>query len=46
MDESFSPIVVDCRDPDLAEDDRPVGGHCAGDQDEVLFEVEVRQVVV
>ena len=42
VDESFALIVVDCRDPDLPKDDRPVRGRCAGDEDEVFPEVEPR----
>ena len=42
VDESFALIVVYCRDPDLAKDDRPVCGHCTGDEDEVSAEAEAR----
>jgi len=42
VDESFALIVVDCRDPDLSKDDRPVCGRCAGDEDEVFAETEPR----
>ena len=40
--ESFALIVVDCRDPDLAKDDRPVRRRCTGDEDEVFSETEIR----
>ena len=46
MDEPFTLIVINSRDPDLSEDDRPVCGQCAGDKDEVLLEAEVRQLTV
>jgi len=42
VDESSAMIVVDCRDPDLSEDDRPVRGLCARDKDEVFANVELR----
>lgn len=46
VDESYTLIVVYCRDPDLSEDDRPVCGRCAGDKDEVSTDVKVRYFVV
>jgi len=46
MDEPSTLIVIDSRDSDLSEDDRPVCGRCAGDEDEVLIEAEVRQLTV
>jgi len=46
VDEPFTLIVIDSRDPDLSEDDRPVCGRCAGNEDEVLVEAEVRQLTV
>ena len=46
MYESFALIVVDCRDPDPSKDDRPVGGRCTGDKDEVLTEAEACEFVV
>jgi len=33
VNESFALIVVDCRDSDLAQDDPPVRGRRAGDED-------------
>lgn len=42
MDESLALIVVDCRDPNLAQDDRSVCGRGAGDKDEVFAEAEAR----
>jgi hypothetical protein len=42
VDESFTLIVVDRRDPDLPKDDRPVCGRRAGDEDEVFAKAEVR----
>ena len=44
--EPLALIVIDSRDPDLAENDRPVGGRCAGDENEVLIEAEARQLTV
>jgi len=46
VDEPFTLIVIDPRDPDLSEDDRPICGRCAGNEDEVLIEVELRQLTV
>jgi len=46
VDESFALIVVDCRYPDLAKDDRPVCGRCTGNKNEVFTETEVREFVV
>ena len=46
MDEPFTLIVIDPRDPDLSEDDRPVCGRRAGDEDEVLIDAEFCQLVV
>ena len=46
VDEPFTLIVIDSRDPDLSEDDRPVCGRRAGDEDEVLIDAEFCQLVV
>ena len=46
MNKPFALAVVDSRDPDLSEDDRPVCGQCTRDEDEVLFEAEACQLSV
>lgn len=46
MYEPLALIVVDSRDPDLAKNDRPICGRCAGDEYEVLIEIEAHQFMV
>jgi len=46
MHKPLTLIVIDSRDPDFAEDDRPVCGRCAGDEDKILIEAEPLQLLV
>ena len=46
VDESFSQIVVDSRDPDLPKDDGTVAGRARAHFNKVLLKTEVHELLV